>query len=159
MSEIEVIRNRIGQALAAIAEGLDGLEPVRLERIDPAEVEALRQELAEERIVQAQHEERIRALKDRHDRKVAELEATLAAERDRLGSLDHAVQRLRQSNADLREVAGQLRGALAGEVADPALVNRALLAEVEALRATRAADLAEIEAVYDALRPHIGEAM
>ncbi len=34
-----------------------------------------------------------------------------------------------------------------------------MVAEIEALRATRAADLAEIEAVFDALRPHIGEAM
>lgn len=159
MSEIEEFRSRIGQALAAIAAGLERLEPVPERRADPDEIEALRQTLAEERIVQAQHEERIRALKDRHDRKVAELGAALAAERDRIGALDHALQGLRQSNADLREVAGALRAALAAEVAEPALVNRAMLAEIEALRATRASDLAEIEAVYDALRPHIGEAM
>jgi chromosome segregation ATPase len=160
MSEIDEFRNRIGQALATIAAGIEELGPVPVATgIDPAEVETLRRDLAEERIVQAQLEERIRVLKDRHDRKVAELEAALATERDRIGSLDHAVQRLRQSNADLRELAGQLRAALDEEIADPALVNRAMLAEIEALRATRAADLAEIEAVYDALRPHLGEAM
>jgi hypothetical protein len=159
MNEIEEFRDRIGQALAMIAAGLDRLEPVPRERVDPAEVEALRLALAEERVVQTQLEERIRALKERHDRKVAGLEAALGAERDRLGTLDHAVQQVRQSNADLREVVGQLRAALSAEVAEPALVNRAMLAEIEALRATRAADLAEVEAVYDALRPHIGEAM
>jgi chromosome segregation ATPase len=159
MSEIEVVRDRIGRALAAVAAGIEDLEQVRPGQADAGEVAALRQELAEERIVQAQHEERIRALKERHDRKVAELESVLATERDRLAGLDHALQGLRQSNADLRELTGHLRAALTEEVADPGLVNRALLAEIEALRATRAADLAEIEAVYDALRPHLGEAM
>jgi chromosome segregation ATPase len=159
MSEIEELRDRIEQAFAVIEAGLAQMQPVPDEQIDPAEVAALRAEIAEERVVQAQLEERIRALKDKHDKRVAELEAAVAAERARLAALDHDLQGLRQSNADLRDVAGQLRAALAEEVAEPELVNRAMLAEIEALRATRAADLAEIEAVYDSLRPHIGEAM
>lgn len=159
MSETEDYRDRIGQAFARIGEALERLEPVPVHRIDPAEVEALRAELAEERVVQAQLEERIRGLKDKHDKRAAEFEAAMAAERERMAALDHELQRLRQSNADLRDVVGQLRAALAEEVSEPELVNRAMVAEIEALRATRAADLAEIEAVFDALRPHIGEAM
>jgi chromosome segregation ATPase len=159
MSEIEEFRSRIEHALAVIEGGLERLQPVPEQEIDPAEVAALRAALDEERTVQAQLEERIRGLKDKHDKRVAELEAAAAAERDKMVGLDHELQRLRQSNADLRDVAGQLRAALAAEVAEPELVNRAMVAEIEALRATRAADLAEIEAVYDALRPHIGEAM
>lgn len=159
MSEIEEFRSRIERALAVIEGGLERLQPVPEQEIDPAEVAALRAALDEERTVQAQLEERIRGLKDKHDRRVAELEAVVGAERDKMVALDHELQRLRQSNADLRDVVGQLRAALAAEVAEPELVNRAMVAEIEALRATRAADLAEIEAVYDALRPHIGEAM
>lgn len=159
MSDIDELRSRIEQAFYLIGEGLERLQPVPERQIDPAEVDALKAEIAEERTVQAQLEERIRALKDKHDKRVAELEAAVAAERGRLAALDHELQRLRQSNADLRDVAGQLRAALAEDVAEPELVNRAMLAEIEALRATRAADLAEIDAVYDALRPHIGEAM
>jgi chromosome segregation ATPase len=159
MSEIEEFRSRIERALAVIEGGLERLQPVPEQEIDPAEVAALRAALDEERTVQAQLEERIRGLKDKHDRRVAELEAAVGAGRDKMVALDHELQRLRQSNADLRDVVGQLRAALAAEVAEPELVNRAMVAEIEALRATRAADLAEIEAVYDALRPHIGEAM
>lgn len=159
MSGIEELRDRIEQAFAVIEAGLAQMQPVQDEPIDPAEVTALRAEIADERVVQAQLEERIRALKEKHDRRVAELEAAMVAERARFAALDHDLQGLRQSNADLRDVAGQLRAALAEEVAEPELVNRAMLAEIEALRATRAADLAEIEAVYDSLRPHIGEAM
>jgi predicted nucleic acid-binding Zn-ribbon protein len=159
MSETDDYRDRIGQAFARIGEALERLEPVPVHRIDPAEVEALKRELADERVVQAQLEERIRGLKDKHDKRVAEFEAAMATERERMAALDHELQRLRQSNADLRDVVGQLRAALAEEVSEPELVNRAMVAEIEALRATRAADLAEIEAVYDSLRPLIGEAM
>lgn len=163
MEEIGELRNRIGQAFAVIAEGIERLEPPGGAGIagqaDPGELVALRATLDEERMVQSQLEERVRALKDRLDRKAAEMDAAAAAARAEMAALDHALQGLRQSNADLRDIVGQLRGALVAQVADPALVNRAMLAEIEALRAGQAADLAEIEAVYGALRPLIGEAM
>lgn len=159
MSEIEALRDRIEVAFGRIEEALGRVQAIPERVVDPAELEAVRAELADERVVQAQLEERIRALKERHEKRVAELEAAVEAERGRLAALDHELQRLRQSNADLRDVAGQLRAALAEDVAEPELVNRAMVAEIEALRATRAADLAEIEAVIDTLRPHVGEAM
>lgn len=156
MSEIEELRDRIEAAFGRIDEALGRVQAIPEVQVDPAEMAALRTELADERVVQAQLEERIRALKERHEKRVAELEAAFEAERGRLATLDHELQRLRQSNADLRDVAGQLRAALAEDVAEPELVNRAMVAEIEALRATRAADLAEIEAVIDTLRPHVG---
>lgn len=156
MSEIEELRDRIEAAFGRIDEALGRVQAIPEVQVDPAEMAALRTELADERVVQAQLEERIRALKERHEKRVAELEAAVEAERGRLATLDHELQRLRQSNADLRDVAGQLRAALAEDVAEPELVNRAMVAEIEALRATRAADLAEIEAVIDTLRPHVG---
>jgi chromosome segregation ATPase len=159
MSEIEELRDRIEVAFGRIGEALGHVQAIPVHQVDPAELAALKAELADERVVQTQLEERIRALKERHEKRVAELEAAVMAERGRLAALDHELQRLRQSNADLRDVAGQLRAALAEEVAEPELVNRAMVAEIEALRATRAADLAEIEAVIDTLRPHVGEAM
>lgn len=156
MSEIEELRDRIEAAFGRIDEALGRVQAIPEVQVDPAEMAALRTELADERVVQAQLEERIRGLKERHEKRVAELEAAVEAERGRLATLDHELQRLRQSNADLRDVAGQLRAALAEDVAEPELVNRAMVAEIEALRATRAADLAEIEAVIDTLRPHVG---
>lgn len=161
MSEIDDIRGRVEAAFERIGRSLDLLQPIPTEveeRIDPAVVVALKAEIADEKVVQAQLEERIRSLKARHEEKVAELEAQIVAQRGQLAALDADLQRLRQSNADLRDMAGQLRAALSDEVAEPELVNRAMLAEIEALRATRDADLAEITAVLDELKPLVEEA-
>ena len=102
-------------------------------------------------------EERVRALKERQDGRVAQLEAEVADNRLRLSEGDEDMQRLRQANAELRDIGAQLRVALAEGVAEPQLINRAMLAELEALRAARAADLAEVNAVIAELRPLVGE--
>lgn len=158
MNEIADIRGRLEAALDRITAGLAVLHPVKADAIDPAVLAAVQAELADERVVTAQLEERIRVLKDRQDSRVAALEAELAAQRGQMERFDADLQRLRQSNADLRDLTGQLRAALAAQVAEPELVNRAMLAEIEALRATRAADLAEVNAVFAELRPLIEEA-
>jgi septal ring factor EnvC (AmiA/AmiB activator) len=158
MNEIADIRGRLEAALDRIDVGLGALQPVRTDAIDPAMVAALQTELADEKIATAQLEERIRVLKDRQDARVAALEAELVQQRGLMAGFDSELQRLRQSNADLRDLTGQLRAALTEEVAEPELVNRAMLAEIEALRATRAADLAEATAIYAELRPLIEEA-
>jgi septal ring factor EnvC (AmiA/AmiB activator) len=163
MDEIEAFRNRIGQSLAVIAEGIERLgqdvPAAPAPQADTAELVALRAMLEDERVVQAQLEERVRSLRERLERGTAEAESAAAAAQAEMAAMDQALQGLRQTTADLREVVGQLRAALAEEVAEPALVNRAMLAEIEALRAERAADLAEVHAVYGALRPLVREAM
>lgn len=163
MDEIEAFRNRIGQSLAVIAEGIERLgqdvPAAPAPQADTAELVALRAMLEDERVVQAQLEERVRSLRERLERGTAEAESAAAAAQAEMAAMDQALQGLRQTTADLREVVGQLRAALAEEVAEPALVNRAMLAEIEALRAERAADLAEVQAVYGALRPLVREAM
>ena len=158
MNEIADIRGRLEAALDRIDVGLGALQPVRTDAIDPAMVAALQTGLADEKIVTAQLEERIRVLKDRQDARVAALEAELVQQRGLMAGFDSELQRLRQSNADLRDLTGQLRAALTEEVAEPELVNRAMLAEIEALRATRTADLAEATVIYAELRPLIEEA-
>ncbi len=158
MSEITEIRHRLEAALDRIGQGIDLLHPVKADAVDPAVLQALKSELAEERVVSAQLEERIRVLKDRGDGRVAALESEVAAGRTKLADLDHDLQRLRQSNADLRDMTAQLRAALNDGVAEAELVNRAMLAEIEALRATRAADLAEVTAILAEIKPLIEEA-
>ncbi|ADO43215.1 hypothetical protein [Ketogulonicigenium vulgare] len=83
----------------------------------------------------------------------AVLEQQLAAQGSRLAEIDDELYRLRQSNAELRAVAEEMRGSLAANVADPRLINRAMEAEIAALQASRAADLAEVSAVIAGLRP------
>ncbi|MFV0513059.1 MAG: hypothetical protein ACK5MY_05430 [Jhaorihella sp.] len=64
-----------------------------------------------------------------------------------LARLDMEVQRMRQSNDQLREVNARLREANSDGVGEPELINKAMLAEIEGLRAARASDATEAGAV------------
>lgn len=163
MSDISLLEGRITAALDRIRRGVEWMDELAAAAptapLDHSQTEAdgLRARLDEERTVNAQLEERVRALKDRQDGRVAQLEAEVADSRARLTAADQDVQGLRQTNAELRDVAAQLREALTQGVTEPQLINRAMLAELEALRAARAVDLAEVNAVIAALRPLLGE--
>ena len=162
MSDISILEGRITAALDRIRRGVEWMDELAAAApaspADAASHEALslRSRLEEERTVNAQLEERVRALKERQDGRVAQLEAEVAENRVRLSEVDEDMQRLRQANAELRDIGAQLRVALAEGVAEPQLINRAMLAELEALRAARAADLAEVNAVIAELRPLVG---
>ena len=163
MSDISLLEGRITAALDRIRRGVEWMDelaaaapPIPLDSAQ-TEVTSLRIRLDEERTVNAQLEERVRALKDRQDGRVAQLEAEVAESRARIAAADADVQGLRQTNADLRDIAAQLREALAQGVTEPQLINRAMLAELEALRTARAIDLAEVNAVLAELRPLLGE--
>ncbi|MCC5975177.1 MAG: hypothetical protein JJT81_14145 [Rubellimicrobium sp.] len=168
MDQLDDIRQRILGALAAVDAGLERLVRTGVEDAEtlpettavpdkPADADSLAAALAEERTVTAQLEERIRSLKTKQDQRLAALDGQIMLQRDRIAALDAELQGLRQSNAELRDIAGQMRAALSEGVAEPELVNRAMLAEIEALRATRAADRAEVEAIIGTLEPLIGE--
>ena len=163
MSDISLLEGRITAALDRIRRGVEWMDelaaaapPIPLDSAQ-TEVTSLRIRLDEERTVNAQLEERVRALKDRQDGRVAQLEAEVAESQARIAAADADVQGLRQTNADLRDIAAQLREALAQGVTEPQLINRAMLAELEALRTARAIDLAEVNAVLAELRPLLGE--
>lgn len=116
--------------------------------IDPAEVEALREALEDEKMANAQLEERLRAVKTRQSDGTP-----AAASPDLLGRLDSELQRLRRANDALLEASASLREANAQGLTDPQLINAAMLAELEAMRAARATDAAEAEAVLGTLTP------
>ena len=161
MSEIEEYRGRIAAALERIGGAADRLIAEAASR--PAEPdgpsrEELTRALEEERVANAQLEERVRSLRGRQEARIAELEAEVAAERDRAVRLDGELHDLRQSSADLIDIAEQLREALTEDLADPSLVDRAVLAELEAVKAERDADRAEMAEIAAALRPIVEEA-
>jgi predicted nucleic acid-binding Zn-ribbon protein len=145
---------RIAAALERIRTDLAALG---VAAADSGELAALRQELEEERLANAQLEERVRLLKDRQETRIRGLEAALAEAKGNLAALDQAAQGLSQSNADLRATVADLRSALTEGVADPELVNRAMQAELEALGALRAADRAEVDAILSELAPLVEE--
>ncbi len=74
--------------------------------------------------------------------------------RDVVAALDGGLQGLRQSNADLRALTASLR-ARDRECRRTDLINRAILAELDATRAAQAADRAELDAVLAELAPHL----
>ena len=160
MNDINVLDGRIRAALERVRAGLDrapaAAAPVT--GAPPQDATALRAQLDEERTVNAQLEERVRALKDRQDSKLSGLEEQVAAQKGQLADYDREMQRLQQANAELRAVAAELREALMDEVAEPELVNRAALAELDALRAVQAADRAEVDVVMAQLAPLLQEA-
>lgn len=75
----------------------------------------------------------------------------------RVSQLETTMDQLRNANAQLRTNNAALREAHASGLPDAELINAGLSAELEALKATRAADRAEIDSVLAALQPLLGE--
>ena len=154
MSNVTELEQRISVAMDRIEKGLGDMAE-QTPAVDGAALEA---QLEDERSANAQLEERVKALKERQDTKISELEARVSFQRDQMTALDTELQRLRASSADMREVNAQLRIAATDGVAEPELINRAMMAEVEALSAQRASESAEVDAILKELKPLIEEA-
>ena len=154
MSNVTELEQRISVAMDRIEKGLGDMAE-QTPAVDGAALEA---QLEDERSANAQLEERVKALKERQDTKISELEARVSFQRDQMAALDTELQRLRASSADMREVNAQLRVAATDGVAEPELINRAMMAEVEALSAQRASESAEVDAILKELKPLIEEA-
>ena len=154
MSNVTELEQRISVAMDRIEKGLGNMA----EQTPAVDGPALEAQLDEERFANAQLEERVKALKQRQDTKISELETRVSSQRDQIAALDTELQRLRASSADMREVNAQLRVAASEGVAEPELINRAMMAEVEALSAQRASESAEVDAILKELKPLIEEA-
>ncbi len=154
MSEINALEGRITAALERISAGMSQVSSAPVS----GDAAALQTQLDEERTANAQLVERVKVLKDRQDTKIAELEARVSAQSAQMATLDGELQRLRASQADLRDMNAQLRSVAAEGAADPELINRALIAEIDALNAQRSADAAEVDAILAELKPLIEEA-
>ena len=147
MSDLSTLESRITAAMERIRAGVASGGGAA------SDGGALAAQLDEERMANAQLEERVKALKSTQDGTLAKLEAKTAAQAGQLEQLETELQRLRAANADMREMSVQLRSAAARGVAEPELINRAMMAEIEALTAQRGADAAEMEAILGQLTP------
>lgn len=151
MSQIEELQSRITAAMERIGTGVEALSAAPAAPAEP-DPEVVTQ-LEEERLANAQLQERLRAIKDRHGKDMERLNADLARQSEAMARLDMDVQRLRMANDQLRDSNAALRKANEEGVGEPHLINKAMLAELEALRAGRATDAAEAEAVLSKLEP------
>ena len=161
MQDITELEKRITAALERIGKGVDRLaaQPRQAVSVAPSAApadSALRAQLEEEKSLTAQLQARLRAAKDR------EAKGDLQEKVDRLTQeLDVQgleLQRMRRVNASLREQLEALRTAAASGATEPGLINKAMAAELEALRATRLTEMAEMDEILAALEPHLTEA-
>lgn len=151
MTDISELEQRLTAALDKIGAGIEGLTSAR----GGDEAAQLSAALDEERMVNAQLEERVRAIKQKQDQTVARLEGEVERLRGLLDREERALSQVTRANAELRANNAALREAIAEGVAEPHLVNKSMMAELEALRASHGADRAELEAVLGELTPHL----
>lgn len=154
MNDIAELERRISAALARIGAALEALP--RDVRPDP-DAPALSEALETERAANAQLTERVRAIKEKQEIVVTALEKKVAQLTRQLDAATRDLARQRSANVDLLETNRMLNDAARGTLTTPELVNAAMESELSALRAARAADLAEMEEIMAELKPLIGE--
>ena len=152
MSELDEYQRRITAAMDRVAKGLD-----RISAAPAAPDDDVVQALEEERLANAQLTERLRTLKDGYEEKLTALRDQVEASAAQMSQIDLDLQRVRQANEQLSDACEKLREANAEGLADPKLIDTAVIAELESLRATRAIEMAEIDAVLSALAPLVEE--
>ncbi|MCX7565201.1 hypothetical protein OS189_02435 [Sulfitobacter sp. F26169L] len=153
MSDIVELQRRITAAMDQVAFGLDKLGAAS----SGPDEETLRL-LEDERIANAQLQERVRSLRTKFESELATLRAQVDEGEARMAQLDVELQRVRRANAQLSEACAALRAANSEGVGDPHLINKAMMAELEALRAARAADVAEASVILASLQPLVDSA-
>ncbi|MDJ0638375.1 MAG: hypothetical protein QNJ20_06040 [Paracoccaceae bacterium] len=153
MDEISEYQRRITAALDRASQALDQLRGSGGE-----DTSALKAELDAERVANQQLEERVRAIKEKQETTVSQLEAQVEDLGTALKTRDAELQQVRSVNEELRKSNAALREANAKGVGDADLVNGAMVSELESLRAARAADRAEIEEILATLEPVLKEA-
>ncbi len=161
MQDLAELERRINAALQRIGAGLDAspgpseVAPaaapgtVEIDRLT-AELEAARAETAALRL-------KLSAAAQPAPRSVpaTELEARVEQVTRQLDVQGLELQRLRKNVVQLRENLRTLRRAATERLADPEQINRAMLAELESIRVTRFAEIAELDEIIAELDPLI----
>jgi len=154
MSDIEELQRRITAALDQVAYGVEKLSSAGPTGPDAETLSALE----DERTANAQLQERVRSLRKKAESETTALSAQLEEGSARAAQLDIELQRLRRAIDQLTEACHALREANSEGVGEPHLINKAMLAELEGLRAARAADVAEASAILANLQPLVDAA-
>ncbi len=151
MSDIAEYERRITAALDRISKALEAPQA--------GGDKSLAEALEAERTANAQLEERVKAIKNKQEttvqaleKSVADLESEVSSLKAALEDRDGGLQRMRRVNEGLRASNVALRDANASALPDAHLINTAMMAELEALRADHKVtsdELAEISRVLD----------
>ncbi|MEJ6398698.1 hypothetical protein [Yoonia sp. 208BN28-4] len=156
MSDITALESRITSALDRIRAGVDKMSEAAA-AVPEVDVSGLQTDLDEERMANAQLQERLRTLKERHDTALSELENKVTGQQGQMAAMETELQKLRQANADMRDINGKLRDAASEGVVEPELINRAMMAEIDALQAQRTSEAAAVDAILSEIKPLLKE--
>lgn len=148
MSEIDALQQRLTAAMDRIAAGVGHLGSATAEGLA-----AVQADLEDEKIANAQLTERVRKMAERQEQAVSEANTASQAAQARVAAMDIELQRLRKANDQLRQSNAALRNANEEGVGEPDLINAAMMAELEGLRAVRAAEAAEVSGIISAMTP------
>lgn len=133
----------------AVAEPMEAVAAPVME--DAGEIASLKEALEEERTANAQLEKRVKHIRSRQQAKVAALEEEVEALRQKLADAEKTATDMRRSSEEARQALQALQGSAQDGMAEPHLVNKAMMAELTSLRAERAADAAEINDIITAI--------
>ncbi len=157
MNDLSEYERRIGAALDRIGQVVAVARPAAGAAAHQGDVAALQDALDAERTANAQLTERVRAIKDKQETMVAVLERNVARLTQQLDAQGRELHRQKRLNAQMMDTNRALSDAARTGVTEPHLVNKAMMTELEALRASRAADVAEMDEILSELKPLIGE--
>lgn len=153
MTDITELERRISSALDRIGTGLSGLSTDASEVADDGQLQMLQEALDTEKTANAQLEERVRAIKEKQDAIITELHSEIGALRDELAANGDENEQLKIVNGRLRRNNRALRDANEKGVGDPELINDSMVVELDALRARRQQDRAELDSILSELKP------
>ncbi len=155
MDDPSALEERLAAALARIESATTNLPDPQVIAAGAKAQAALEAQLDEERGANAQLVDRVKALKDRQENQVAQLEKSLAAAKTAEAEKNIVQQKLKASVEDLRDQIARLTEANRAMVGDADLINTSMMAELEAMRASRRADVADVDDILAQLVPHL----
>jgi predicted RNase H-like nuclease (RuvC/YqgF family) len=151
MSELAELERRITDALSRIDVGIARL----MDGASQPASGALHEALEAERATNAQLAERLKALRARETRgEIPALEAKIAELTRQLDEQGLELHRMRKATIQLREALRAITEQTDG-AADGSVINKAMLAELEALRAERSSEAQEMAELLAELMPII----
>ena len=177
MQDLAELERRIAAALHRIGEGIEDVtfaapspsEPQAEEQIamapaDAERIQQLQDALSAERHTVAELREQLEAQAEQAplslaaaDEDRADLLARIEKMTAQLDVQGLEIHRMRKTVVQLRENLRGLRRAQTANLADPEQINRAMMAELEAIRITRLSEVAEMDEILTELTPLIKE--